>query len=157
VMRRPPRPPAERVITRRGGLTILFHGGLNAVAAAVAFYAVYRGDPANTAEARTVAFTTLAFAQLAFSFGCRSFRYTLPQLGLLTNRWLIGAIAVSGLLQLAVVTVPFLQPFFQVHPVSFAWEWGMIALLALMPVTVVEVIKLVRGRTAADTGGRFEG
>jgi Ca2+-transporting ATPase len=85
-------------------------------------------------------------AQLAFSFGCRSFRYTLPQLGLFTNRWLLGAIALSALLQLVVVTVPMLQPFFQVVPVSFAWEWGMITLLALMPVTVVEVTKLAKAR-----------
>jgi Ca2+-transporting ATPase len=106
---------------------------------------VYRGRDANVPEARTTAFITLALAQLLFSFGCRSFRYTLPQLGVFTNRWLLAAIAASAVLQVLVVTVPFLQPFFQVSPVSFAWEWVMIALLALMPVTVVEVTKLAAG------------
>jgi Ca2+-transporting ATPase len=144
VMERPPRPPHERVITRRRGLRIVYHGALNAAVAAVAFYAVYRGDEANLPAARTVAFATLAFSQLLFSFACRSERYTLPELGFLSNPWLIGAIAVSALLQLIVLTVPVLQPLFKVEPVAFAWQWLMIAALALTPVSVVEVSKLVR-------------
>jgi P-type Ca2+ transporter type 2C len=91
-----------------------------------------------------------------FSLGCRSFRYTLPQLGLFTNPWLIGAIAVSALLQMAVVTIPFLQPLFKVEPISAGWEWVMIALLALLPVTIVEVTKLVqdwRKRTVGAVPG----
>ncbi|MEA2709877.1 MAG: P-type Ca2+ transporter type [Phycisphaerales bacterium] len=146
VMQRPPRPPNERVITIRRGLRILYHGALNAVVAGVAFYVVYRGREENLPAARTAAFCTLAFAQLLFSFGCRSERYTLPQLGLFSNRWLLGAIAVSALLQLAVVTSPFLQPLFKVAPGVFAREWLLIVALALTPVTLVEVAKLVRER-----------
>ena len=61
-----------------------------------------------------------------------------------------------------VVTVPFLQPFFQVAPVSFAWEWWMITLLALMPVTVIELTKLVRagiarGRSSEGSSGLQRG
>ena len=36
VMQRSPRPPGERVITGRRGLRVLYHGGLNAAAVAVA-------------------------------------------------------------------------------------------------------------------------
>jgi Ca2+-transporting ATPase len=142
VMQRPPRPPKEKFMTAQRTMMILWHGSLNALAAGAAFYMVYRGRAENVPEARTVAFVTLALSQLLFSFGCRSFRYTLPQLGVFTNRWLLGAITASAVLQVLVVTVPFLQPFFQVVPMSFAWEWGRIALLALMPVTVIEVTKL---------------
>jgi Ca2+-transporting ATPase len=144
VMQRPPRPPKEKFMTAQRALTILWHGSLNALAAGIAFYMVYRGREQSVPEARTASFVTLALSQLLFSFGCRSFRYTLPQLGPFTNLWLLGAIAASAVLQILVVTVPFLQPFFQVAPLSFAWEWWMIALLALMPVTVVELTKLVR-------------
>jgi Ca2+-transporting ATPase len=143
VMQRPPRPPDERVITRRRGLRILYHGALNGAAAAAAFYAVYRGNEANLPTARTAAFATLAFAQLCFSFACRSERYTLPQLGFFSNPWLLGALAVSALLQLVVLTVPLLQPLFKVEPLAFAWQWIMIALLSLTPVTFVETAKLV--------------
>jgi hypothetical protein len=47
------------------------------------------------------------------------------------------------------------RPVFDVVPVSFAWEWGAIALLALTPVTVIEVTKLVRagvGRNGKGVG-----
>jgi magnesium-transporting ATPase (P-type) len=149
-MSRPPRPPDEPLITRRRALRILYHGGLNAAAAAVAFYAVYRGAEENLPRARTAAFCTLAFAQLVFSFGCRSFRYTLPQLGVFSNRWLLGAIGVSVLLQLLAVSLPPVRLVFQVETTGFTWEWALIAALALAPVTVVEVSKLLR---AARRGG----
>jgi Ca2+-transporting ATPase len=146
VMARPPRPPNDRVITRERGLLILYHGALNAAVTAVAFYVVYRGRHENLPAARTAAFCTLAFTQLSFSFGCRSFRYTLPQLGVLSNSWLLGAIGVSASLQLAVATLPFLKPLFKVDTAGFTWEWLMIAALALTPVTFLEVAKLKRVR-----------
>src|SRR4051812_26996073 len=61
VMERPPRPPNERVITPRRGLRINYHGTLNAAVAAIAYYVVYRGHPANLPAARSAAFCTLAF------------------------------------------------------------------------------------------------
>jgi Ca2+-transporting ATPase len=144
VMNRPPRPPKEQVITPARGLRIIYHGALNAAAAGIAFYVIYRGNESHIPAARTAAFATLAFSQLLFSFACRSERYTLPQLGLLSNRWLIGAIAVSTLLQLLVLTVPFARPLFKVAPVPFAWEWLLVAVLAFVPVSIVEVTKLVQ-------------
>jgi Ca2+-transporting ATPase len=144
VMKRPPRRPGERVVDARRGLRILYHGALNAAVAAVAFYAVYRGRPENLSHARTAAFCTIAFAQLFFSFGCRSFRYTLPQLGLFSNPWLLGAIALSTVLQIGAVTLPFLAPVFKVDAAGFTWEWAMMAALALAPVSIVEISKLLR-------------
>ncbi|HOO16498.1 MAG TPA: cation transporting ATPase C-terminal domain-containing protein, partial [Phycisphaerae bacterium] len=141
IMSRPPRPPREAVISlRRGGL-ILFHGGLIAAAGALAFHLTYAGDPQNLAVARTVTFGTLAYAQLAFALGCRSDRYTLPRLGLLSNPWLLAAIAFSGLLQLAALTIPALRPIFQVSGVGGP-AWLLIAGLAIAPLIVVEAAKL---------------
>ena len=148
VMKRPPRPPDERVIDRRRGLRVLYHGSLNAAVTAVAFYAVYRGNEANLPAARTAAFATLAFAQLLFSFGCRSFRYTLPQLGVLSNPWLVAAIAVSAVLQGAAVGLPPMRRLFKVETTGFVWEWVMIVALASFPVSVVEIAKLLRARRA---------
>lgn len=152
VMRRPPRDPDERVISLRGGLRILLHGGLNAAVAAASFCVVYQGQPQNLPQARTAAFATLAFTQLTFSFGCRSFRYTLPQLGLLSNRWLIVAIAVSALVQVGALTLPPLKELFRVETAPLGWEWLVVAGLSLAPVTVVETGKLLKAwvRPQAD-------
>lgn len=144
VMSRPPQPPREPVINRVGGMLILYHGGLIAAAAAIAFYVIYSNDVDDLARARTAAFCTIAYAQLLFSFGCRSQRYTMPQLGFFSNRWLLSAIAASVLLQLAVVTTPLLRTLFKAEPVP-AQDWLLIASLALIPVTIIEVSKLARG------------
>jgi Ca2+-transporting ATPase len=89
-----------------------------------------------------VAFCILAFAQLFFSFACRSDRYTLPQLGLLTNPHLLAAILISSLLQLSVVMLPIAQQVFEVpsHP---GRDWLPVLVLALAPVSIVELWKLV--------------
>ena len=145
IMRRPPRPPGERVITWRRGMLILLHGTLIAASAALGFALVYQGDDAQLGRARTVAFCTAAFVQLFFVFGCRSQRYTMPELGLFSNPYLFGAIAVSALLQFGVVTLPFMQAVFGATD-RLTWEWGLILSLALTPVTIIEVAKLVRAR-----------
>jgi len=174
VMQRPPRPPNEAVITwQRGGL-ILFHGTLVAAAAFIGFAAAYDAplspevtsvihDPAashatTNAEkadiysekeqhlrtARTVAFSVMAFSQLLFSIACRSHTRTLPQLGLFTNPQLFYAILVSGGLQVAVLTLPFMQHIFET-PISMSlYNWLLIAGLSMLPVTVIELVKLVR-------------
>jgi Ca2+-transporting ATPase len=141
VMRRPPRPPREPVLSRRRGSLILVEGILIAAATAISFWWVYRGQADAVDQARAVAFCTLAFAQLFFSFGCRSDHLTLPELGLLTNPHLLFAILVSSLLQLGVVLIPFVRPVFEVssHPESF---WPLVLVLALLPVTIVELGKL---------------
>ncbi len=56
----------------------------------------------------------MAFSQLGFAIGCRSPRFTMPDLGLISNPYQLGAIAISGLLQLSFVTLPFAQPVFEV-------------------------------------------
>jgi P-type Ca2+ transporter type 2C len=143
VMQRPPRPPHEPVLTLRRAWRIVFHGALVATATAIGFWLIYQGRAERLDQARTVAFCILAFAQLFFSFACRSERYTLLQLGLFTNRYLLAAILLSGLLQLSVVLLPFVRHFFEVPAALPGSEWLLILLLALAPVTVVELVKLL--------------
>lgn len=142
IMQRPPRPPKEPVISLRSGVRILFHGVLIALATLVGFFWVYRGEEANLERARTVAFCVMAYSQLLFALACRSDRHTLLGLGVLGNPWLLGAIAISGLLQAAVVLVPVVQPLFKVAP-AMTWEWGVIFALSLAPLALIEAAKLV--------------
>jgi Ca2+-transporting ATPase len=145
IMRRRPRPPHQPVITWQRGLLMLYHGVLIAAVAAIGFVLVYKDDTSNLARARTVACCTIAYAQLFFSLGCRSQRYTMPELGFFSNPTLLGAVAVSFLLQLSVVTLPFARPVFE-SAVHFGWEWMLVFGLALVPVTIVEVLKIIRRR-----------
>jgi Ca2+-transporting ATPase len=67
----------------------------------------------------------------------------MPELGLFSNPYLFGAILISCLLQLSIVTLPFAQPVFDVAA-HLVWEWLLIGALALTPVTLIECVKLLR-------------
>jgi Ca2+-transporting ATPase len=142
IMTRDPRPPKEPVITVHRGLMILFHGALVAAVCLYAFWTSYRGDPANMPHARTFTFCVAAFAQLFFAIGCRSDRVTAFAQGFFTNPWLLAAILLSSLLQLTVVMLPFAQPVFEIGS-DLGRDWITVILLALIPVTVIEIVKVL--------------
>ena len=106
---------------------------------------VYQGDEASLPRARTMAFCVVSFAFILFALACRSPRYTIWELGAFSNTALLAAIALSGLLQLSVVTLPFARPVFDTAA-HFGWEWALLGVLALTPVTVVELAKLASSR-----------
>jgi Ca2+-transporting ATPase len=130
---------------------ILFHGSLVAGATAIAFAIVYQGDQANLPRARTMAFCVIAFSFIFYSLTCRSQRYTIAELGFFTNPMLLGAVAVSCLLQLSVVMLPFAQPVFETVT-HFGWEWAVLIVLAILPFTVLEMLKLIRSRVFRPRG-----
>lgn len=145
VMQRGPRPPGEPVLSGHGGLLTIALGLLVAAVTAFGFAQVYQGEESNLPRARTMAFCVVSYAFIFSAFGFRSQRRTMPELGFYSNPALLGAIAVSCLLQLSVVTLPFARPVFETAA-HFAWEWWLIGILALTPVTVIEVTKLVRAQ-----------
>jgi Ca2+-transporting ATPase len=149
VMSRRPRPPTEPFFTRRGGSQILIHGLVMAVVNIGGFAYAYVSGGISYAQATTFYITT--FAQLFFSFACRSQRYTLPQLGIFTNPYLFAAIGMSGILQLSLLWFPLTRNvFFKAAP-QFGFDWLAIFLLALAPVSLVEIAKIVRARFTKNT------
>jgi len=145
IMKRSPRPPHEPVITRRRGLLIAFYGTLMAAAAGVGFRIALHQAPDDLPRAETVAFCVTALCQLGFSLSCRSRTRTMPELGIFSNPYLLGAVAISGMLQLATVLLPFANPVFKTVPIDGS-TWGMVLGLSLVPVTLVELGKLVAAR-----------
>jgi Ca2+-transporting ATPase len=147
IMERPPRPPQEPVITWQRGRVILAHGGLVAAVTLVAFWFTWRGsdDPAAIERAQTTTFCVAAFAQLFFAIGCRSDRRTAFGIGFFRNPPLLAAIAISALLQVAVVTLPMARPVFEVRA-ELGAGWAFVIALALVPVSVIEVVKWLRER-----------
>ena len=91
VMRRRPRPPNEPFFTRERGTRIVIHGLLIASVMIAGFAYAYRRRRCRLRAGRRLLYHHV-FAQLFFSFACRSQRYTLPQLGLFSNPFLLAAI-----------------------------------------------------------------
>jgi Ca2+-transporting ATPase len=103
VMRRKPRPPGESMLSLWLGARILLQGALIGFTALTAFGIMYMVDPENVGRARTMAFCVLVYGELLRALAARSATLPLTRLGFFTNPYLLGAIAVSALLQLSVV------------------------------------------------------
>jgi Ca2+-transporting ATPase len=142
VMTRPPRPVKEGIITLRGGAMMLLFGFMMATVAVAAFVWIYHTDTSRLGTARTMTFCTLSMTQLFFSMSCRSWEKTLPELGPLTNKYLTGAMLLGVALQIAIVMFPPTRAVFKLTSLSAA-QWGLSFTLALAPVTVIEVGKLL--------------
>jgi Ca2+-transporting ATPase len=88
-----------------------------------------------------MAFVVLAASQLFYSLSMRSADKSIFKIGLFSNRFLILAILAGIVLQLVVITIPFLAEAFGVHNLSLH-DWDVVLILALMPLLINEIIKL---------------
>ena len=109
-MRRPPRPPRESLFARGLGRQIVWVGllmGLLSLSIGYGYWHVH--NPAW----QTMVFTTLTLSQMANVMAIRSERRSLFEIGLLSNKLLLGAVGLTVVLQLALVYVPVLQSIFK--------------------------------------------
>ncbi len=121
VMARAPRRSDERIIDRRMWAGVLMIGTVMALATLLTLDLYLPGGliegTHDLANARTAAFTTLVFAQLFNCFNARSDSVSALR-HLFANPWLWGAIALSVVLQVAVVEVAFLNTAFGTVPLA---------------------------------------
>ena len=99
------------------------------------------GHDAQMTEARTMGFTILVFAQMLNALCSRSHDQSVF-VGLFANKWLWGAIALSTLLQVVVIYVPFLNTAFGTMPLS-AGAWVECLGLAMVVLVASELRKCV--------------
>ncbi len=147
-MKRPPHPPEESVLARGTGTYILWVGVL---LGSVCLAAEYFGQALGEGVWRTMVFATLGLSQMGNALAARSERESLFQLGLLSNKFLLGAVVLTVLLQMAVVYVPFLQPIFGTTSLSLG-QLGITLALSMIVFVAVEISKAIsraRARRAA--------
>lgn len=153
VMKKKPRDPKEGFFAKGAGVQAVIGGLLIGVLTIVAFYVGlyehgYNLGSSSISEdamtyARTMAFVVLATSQLFYSLSMRSETKNIFQVGLFTNKYLVGAIIIGLLLQFAVISIPIFASAFQVQFLSLG-DWGLVIGLGLVPLIVNEFIKLFR-------------
>jgi Ca2+-transporting ATPase len=160
VMRKPPRDPRSRVITRAMWLDIAFAGAIMAVGTLLVMDWSLPGGlipgAGTMPYAQTLAFTTLVFYQLFNVFNARSGEQSAFH-SLFSNWWLWLAVLVSALLQVIVVYVPFLQQAFHTVPLGLN-DWLVCIAVGSTVLWAVELEKLVkrllgRGSAGAPVAG----
>jgi Ca2+-transporting ATPase len=90
--------------------------------------------------ASTMAFVVLALSQLLYAFTVRHPEKSIVKVGLFTNKMLLFALLIGVLLQVTVISLPFLQNAFGVTMLSFK-DWDIVILLSLVPVLMNELVK----------------
>ncbi len=138
LMGRPPRPPSESIFAR-GLWQHAVWVGLLMGGVTLAMQAWAHGS--GRAGWQTMTFTVLAFLQLGHLLAIRSERDAFHR-GFLRNPALLGAVALTVVLQLAVIYVPMLNRVFSTVPLS-ASELGLCVLISCAGFVAVEMEKWV--------------
>jgi len=151
VMKDKPRPAKESFFANGAGIHVLLGGfliGLLTIAAYFFGYYEHGYSPfdkeatQNTVEyARTMAFMVLVVCQLFYSLALRNESKSIFNIGVFTNKYLVGAIIGGMALQLVVVGIPALQRAFHLQMPDIR-AWGIIFALGLTPLALNEFIKV---------------
>lgn len=141
LMKHPPRDPEEGIFSGKMGFNIFSQGFYIGIITLIAFYYGYNQYSLEVAE--TMAFGTLSFTQLWQSLNSRSDRFSIFKLGITSNKYLVLAILVSGILQLAVMLIPYLQGVFKVVPLSYT-QWLVVMLISFTAIPYVEILKKLK-------------
>ena len=115
IMQRPPRAPRESLFAKGLWQHILWVGlMIGGLCLLVQAWAISTGHT----HWQTMVFTVLTLSQMAHVLAVRSETESLFQLGLLSNRPLLGAVVLTFALQMATIYVPFLHPIFKTEALS---------------------------------------
>jgi Ca2+-transporting ATPase len=141
ILRRPPRTPAEPILGRPEWVTIVWTGVLQAAVTLGVFAWALRAR--DLGEARNLAFTTLVFGELFRAFASRSPTKLFWEVGAFTNLRLLGVVMGSALIQIAIHHIPSVEAILQIGDLPLS-DCLVTVVLGLIPVTIIELTKLVR-------------
>lgn len=146
-MNRPPRDPKEKIFGRGMGVDILWIGFLmGAVSLAVGLWAY---TTTHSDAWQTMVFTTLTLAQMGNALASRSESQTLWEVGILSNKTLLGAVVFTFVLQMGVVYLPFMQSIFKT--VSLTGLELLITIGAsLVVLLVIDGVKMIRRKRKTE-------
>ncbi|RQW08236.1 ATPase, partial [candidate division KSB1 bacterium] len=152
IMQEKPRPPQESFFAHGAGLRILLGGLLIGLLTILAFWLGFHEHgysprdaaiPANVLDyARSMAFMTIIASQLFYSLAFRNRLKSIFQIGILKNRYLVGAIVLGLSLQLIVIGTPAMRHAFKLQMLA-ADGWLTVMLLGLVPLVLNELFKIV--------------
>ena len=144
IMKRSPRNSKESIFSGEVSIDVIWQGFMIAIITVVAYIVGHYMESGvwefiNSADGMTMAFLTMSMAEIFHSFNLRLRRHSIFTIKN-QNKFLWFAMAVSFLLTLAVVYIPFLANAFGLESISLA-EYGVSILIAFMVIPIVELVK----------------
>ncbi|MBU4037909.1 MAG: cation-translocating P-type ATPase, partial [Proteobacteria bacterium] len=142
VMSRPPRHPKESIFSHGLGIHALWVGLLmGGIVLSVQSWSISTGH----SHWQTMVFTTLCLTQLGHVLAIRSEKESLFTIGLFSNKYLLGAVVLTFLLQMATIYVPYLNPIFKTEPLTPSELFITLALSSVV-FFAVEIEKYIKRR-----------
>jgi Ca2+-transporting ATPase len=144
VMSRPPYNPRESIFSRGLGAYMVRIGIIFAVLTIVLMLWSYQHskDVGNPESWKTMVFTTLCLAQMGHALAVRSDTQLIVQLNPFSNPYILAAVGLTTLLQLALLYLEPLRNFFGTHALSLQ-ELGICFGFSLLMFAWIELEKLV--------------
>ena len=136
-----PRNPKNGILTKAFCTRLFEYGILISISVMCAFYLGLRTDAMT---AGTMAFATLTLSRLLHGFNCRSEK-PLVRLGVMSNKWSVGAFLLGTVLLVAVLMIPAFAGLFEVAELGTA-QLMEIAGLSLLPTAVIQVVRMIKHR-----------
>lgn len=147
IMERPPRNPKESIFAQGLGIHAIWVGFL--MAGSVLFVQAW-AIRTEHAHWQTMVFTVLSLTQLGHVLAIRSEKESLFTTGVFSNKFLIGAVVLMFILQMATVYVPMLNPIFKTEPLTLP-ELAFTLALSSVIFFAVEIEKLFKRRRIRRT------
>ena len=141
IMSRLPRNPKKNLFADGLWWKIIIEGAMLGMFTLLAFSI---GNRLYSVEVgRTMAFLTLGILELVHSFNIKS-EESIFKIGVLENKYLVGALVLGVILQVIVVVVSPLAQVFSLVPLT-GIQWLYTVLIAIAPIPIVEIQKAVNG------------
>lgn len=141
IMSRLPRNPKKNLFADGLWWKIIIEGSMLGMFTLLAFSI---GNRLYSVEVgRTMAFLTLGILELVHSFNIKS-EESIFKIGVLENKYLVGALVLGVILQVIVVVVSPLAQVFSLVPLT-GIQWLYTILIAVAPIPIVEIQKAVNG------------
>ncbi len=152
VMKRPPRNPREKPITGSSLLLIVLFGIVMGAGTLFIFNLYYDENNASSLKlAQTAAFTTLVMFEMFAVIGSRSIS-PFRKLNPFTNKWLLGGVVLSILIQIAIIYWAPLQPVFSTVPLGLS-EWVRILAVSSLGFLLMEFGKFFIAQPKVNNAG----
>ena len=144
VMKRKPRDPQKAIVTRSFLIKVLGNGALIGLGTFAAFV-ISLWSGMDETIARTIAFSTLAFGQLLHIFNVREKESFGFDKSLLKNPFLLLSLALSAVLQLLVIYLPFFNRVMETAPLN-AGHWLFVLAGSCIPLALIQLWRIVGSR-----------
>jgi len=141
IMKEKPQKDASKIFDKGMWFDIFLEGSMIGALAILAFSIgmVFFDAAGNFTIGRTMAFSVLGISQLFHAFNMRS-KASILNRNFFKNKFLVLALMLGIVLQITIVSVPFIASIFKVCALT-PLQWFICAILSILPIPIVEAQK----------------